>query len=220
MTISSISCSCSILSSLATATGRGRQASSPRPPPLQNFMFPFGRHRRPDRDLDALKRQQVEALKQAVPTTRAVNSVRCMGCCCLFPLVCGMFWPVGRPVEMLSPALGQRRSKSQAINTPTTRCPSSWHGDCECHCLFMLPWSSAPCHNPAITLPPSPPSPPKQPSAEHLARKGLGIDREPFTSCATLSGHPFRPPFQALIRQDGPLSHCQAAPTPTHTNTL
>lgn len=39
-------------------------------------MFPFGRSRRPDRDLDALKRQQIEALKQAVPTARAVNSVR------------------------------------------------------------------------------------------------------------------------------------------------
>ncbi|EKU22409.1 hypothetical protein NGA_0436300, partial [Nannochloropsis gaditana CCMP526] len=37
-------------------------------------MFPFGRSRRPDRDLDALKRQQIEALKQAVPTARAVNS--------------------------------------------------------------------------------------------------------------------------------------------------
>lgn len=67
----SSSYSCSTPSSLPHA-----QAERPCPPSPPNFMFPFGRHRRPDRDLDALKRQQVEGLKQAVPSARAVNSVR------------------------------------------------------------------------------------------------------------------------------------------------
>ena len=39
-------------------------------------MFPFSRHRnKTERDLAALKQQQVNALRQAVPVTRAVNSV-------------------------------------------------------------------------------------------------------------------------------------------------
>jgi hypothetical protein len=60
-------------------------------------MFAFGRHRRPDRDLDALKRQQVEGLKQAVPSTRAVNSVRAwMGVCVVVPGMFCLGWLVER----------------------------------------------------------------------------------------------------------------------------